>query len=186
MFFSFQTNSETIATFSLPAGLSYPVQIPAGVTLQTASGTQQNVPVIGINMFYFFVLISDIFLPFCVTEVNFTRSTFLLWSLRLQQVSLLYPEPCRECLWGGKLLPPSHMLSHQKPLGLRGWIHPLFQLLLFNCRHIHRLISPLVRRRVSPSHLKFLLLSHRSFKGSALQSQTSTWKKMSRVHNANL
>lgn len=53
MFFSFQTNSETIATFSLPAGLSYPVQIPAGVTLQTASGTQQNVPVIGINVLFF-------------------------------------------------------------------------------------------------------------------------------------
>ena len=33
-----QNNSETLATFSLPAGLAYPVQIPAGVTLQTASG----------------------------------------------------------------------------------------------------------------------------------------------------
>ncbi len=37
---SLQNNSETLATFSLPAGLAYPVQIPAGVTLQTASGTQ--------------------------------------------------------------------------------------------------------------------------------------------------
>lgn len=33
-----QSSSEALATFSLPAGLSYPVQIPAGVTLQTASG----------------------------------------------------------------------------------------------------------------------------------------------------
>lgn len=33
-----QNNAEALATFSLPAGLSYPVQIPAGVTLQTASG----------------------------------------------------------------------------------------------------------------------------------------------------
>lgn len=33
-----QNNSESVATFSLPAGLAYPVQIPAGVTLQTASG----------------------------------------------------------------------------------------------------------------------------------------------------
>ncbi|XP_077350505.1 TFIIA-alpha and beta-like factor [Festucalex cinctus] len=43
-----QNNSETIATFSLPAGLSYPVQIPAGVTLQTPSGQlyKVNVPVV--------------------------------------------------------------------------------------------------------------------------------------------
>uniref|UniRef100_A0A8C5HFD0 Stonin-1 n=1 Tax=Gouania willdenowi TaxID=441366 RepID=A0A8C5HFD0_GOUWI len=41
-------NSETLATFSLPAGLTYPVQIPAGVTLQTASGQlyKVNVPVV--------------------------------------------------------------------------------------------------------------------------------------------
>ncbi|KAM7385743.1 hypothetical protein PAMP_001803 [Pampus punctatissimus] len=41
-------NSEALATFSLPAGLSYPVQIPAGVTLQTASGQlyKVNVPVV--------------------------------------------------------------------------------------------------------------------------------------------
>ncbi|CAG09467.1 unnamed protein product, partial [Tetraodon nigroviridis] len=41
-------NSETLATFSLPAGLAYPVQIPAGVTLQTASGQlyKVNVPVV--------------------------------------------------------------------------------------------------------------------------------------------
>lgn len=52
---SLQYNSESLATFSLPAGLAYPVQIPAGVTLQTASG---NTPVhpslswilIGINV----------------------------------------------------------------------------------------------------------------------------------------
>ncbi|KAL3050181.1 hypothetical protein OYC64_012260 [Pagothenia borchgrevinki] len=46
--FPMKTNSETIATFSLPAGLSYPVQIPAGVTLQTASGQlyKVNVPVV--------------------------------------------------------------------------------------------------------------------------------------------
>uniref|UniRef100_A0A8C6UW36 General transcription factor IIA, 1-like n=1 Tax=Neogobius melanostomus TaxID=47308 RepID=A0A8C6UW36_9GOBI len=39
---------ETVATFSLPAGLTYPVQIPAGVTLQTASGQlyKVNVPVV--------------------------------------------------------------------------------------------------------------------------------------------
>uniref|UniRef100_A0A673CLQ4 General transcription factor IIA, 1-like n=1 Tax=Sphaeramia orbicularis TaxID=375764 RepID=A0A673CLQ4_9TELE len=36
--FPMKNNSETVATFSLPAGLAYPVQIPAGVTLQTASG----------------------------------------------------------------------------------------------------------------------------------------------------
>ncbi|XP_056902596.1 stonin-1 [Takifugu flavidus] len=43
-----KNNSETLATFSLPAGLSYPVQIPAGVTLQTASGQlyKVNVPVV--------------------------------------------------------------------------------------------------------------------------------------------
>lgn len=39
---SLQNNSETLATFSLPAGLSYPVQIPAGVTLQTASGNTMS------------------------------------------------------------------------------------------------------------------------------------------------
>ncbi|XP_061693888.1 TFIIA-alpha and beta-like factor isoform X2 [Syngnathoides biaculeatus] len=46
--FPVKTNSETLATFSLPAGLSYPVQIPAGVTLQTASGQlyKVNVPVV--------------------------------------------------------------------------------------------------------------------------------------------
>ncbi|KAF6723727.1 Stonin-1 [Oryzias melastigma] len=38
----------TLATFSLPASLAYPVQIPAGVTLQTASGQlyKVNVPVV--------------------------------------------------------------------------------------------------------------------------------------------
>ncbi|XP_068597700.1 TFIIA-alpha and beta-like factor [Brachionichthys hirsutus] len=43
-----KNNSETLATFSLPAGLAYPVQIPAGVTLQTASGQlyKVNVPVV--------------------------------------------------------------------------------------------------------------------------------------------
>ncbi|XP_016422718.1 TFIIA-alpha and beta-like factor isoform X2 [Sinocyclocheilus rhinocerous] len=37
----------SVATFSLPAGITYPVQIPAGVTLQTASGHfyKVNVPV---------------------------------------------------------------------------------------------------------------------------------------------
>uniref|UniRef100_A0AAQ4PTS3 General transcription factor IIA, 1-like n=1 Tax=Gasterosteus aculeatus aculeatus TaxID=481459 RepID=A0AAQ4PTS3_GASAC len=41
-------NSGILPTFSLPAGLSYPVQIPAGVTLQTASGQlyKVNVPVV--------------------------------------------------------------------------------------------------------------------------------------------
>ncbi|KAM9847520.1 TFIIA-alpha and beta-like factor [Aulostomus maculatus] len=44
----FPNTSETIGTFSLPAGLTYPVQIPAGVTLQTASGQlyKVNVPVV--------------------------------------------------------------------------------------------------------------------------------------------
>uniref|UniRef100_A0A3B4YXV4 General transcription factor IIA, 1-like n=1 Tax=Seriola lalandi dorsalis TaxID=1841481 RepID=A0A3B4YXV4_SERLL len=39
---------KTMTTFSLPAGLAYPVQIPAGVTLQTASGQlyKVNVPVV--------------------------------------------------------------------------------------------------------------------------------------------
>lgn len=43
-----QNSSETVATFSLPHGLTYPVQIPAGVTLQTASGQlyKVNVPVV--------------------------------------------------------------------------------------------------------------------------------------------
>uniref|UniRef100_A0A3B5B2M6 General transcription factor IIA subunit 1 like n=1 Tax=Stegastes partitus TaxID=144197 RepID=A0A3B5B2M6_9TELE len=37
----------TLATFSLPAALAYPVQIPAGVTLQTASQLYKvNVPVV--------------------------------------------------------------------------------------------------------------------------------------------
>uniref|UniRef100_A0A3Q2CLS0 General transcription factor IIA, 1-like n=1 Tax=Cyprinodon variegatus TaxID=28743 RepID=A0A3Q2CLS0_CYPVA len=42
------TNTQTLATFSLPASLAYPVQIPAGVTLQTASGQlyKVNVPVV--------------------------------------------------------------------------------------------------------------------------------------------
>ncbi|XP_060773144.1 TFIIA-alpha and beta-like factor isoform X2 [Neoarius graeffei] len=41
------SNTGTIATFSLPPGVTYPVQIPAGVTLQTASGHfyKVNVPV---------------------------------------------------------------------------------------------------------------------------------------------
>uniref|UniRef100_A0A3B4YDI4 General transcription factor IIA, 1-like n=1 Tax=Seriola lalandi dorsalis TaxID=1841481 RepID=A0A3B4YDI4_SERLL len=44
---SYQNNSETMTTFSLPAGLAYPVQIPAGVTLQTASQLYKvNVPVV--------------------------------------------------------------------------------------------------------------------------------------------
>ncbi|KAM9804172.1 TFIIA-alpha and beta-like factor [Neosynchiropus ocellatus] len=43
-----KNNQRTIATFALPAGLSCPVQIPAGVTLQTASGQlyKVNVPVL--------------------------------------------------------------------------------------------------------------------------------------------
>ncbi|KAM4591932.1 TFIIA-alpha and beta-like factor [Odontesthes bonariensis] len=43
-----KNTSETLATFSLPASLAYPVQIPAGVTLQTASGQlyKVNVPVV--------------------------------------------------------------------------------------------------------------------------------------------
>ncbi|XP_026164819.1 TFIIA-alpha and beta-like factor [Mastacembelus armatus] len=43
-----KNNSEALATFSLHAGLAYPVQIPAGVTLQTASGQlyKVNVPVV--------------------------------------------------------------------------------------------------------------------------------------------
>ncbi|KAG7511640.1 TFIIA-alpha and beta-like factor [Solea senegalensis] len=46
--FPVKNTSETVATFSLPAGLAYPVQIPAGVTLQTASGQlyKVNVPVV--------------------------------------------------------------------------------------------------------------------------------------------
>ncbi|XP_068580661.1 TFIIA-alpha and beta-like factor isoform X2 [Cebidichthys violaceus] len=46
--FPMKNNSEMLPTFSLPAGLSYPVQIPAGVTLQTASGQlyKVNVPVV--------------------------------------------------------------------------------------------------------------------------------------------
>ncbi|XP_056250573.1 TFIIA-alpha and beta-like factor isoform X1 [Seriola aureovittata] len=46
--FPVKNNSETMTTFSLPAGLAYPVQIPAGVTLQTASGQlyKVNVPVV--------------------------------------------------------------------------------------------------------------------------------------------
>ncbi|XP_029305120.1 stonin-1 [Cottoperca gobio] len=46
--FPLKNNSETLATFSLPAGLSYPVQIPAGVTLQTSTGQlyKVNVPVV--------------------------------------------------------------------------------------------------------------------------------------------
>ncbi|KAM4729455.1 stonin-1 [Anableps anableps] len=45
---SIKTNTQTLATFSLPAALAYPVQIPAGVTLQTASGQlyKVNVPVV--------------------------------------------------------------------------------------------------------------------------------------------
>ncbi|XP_066517313.1 TFIIA-alpha and beta-like factor isoform X2 [Hoplias malabaricus] len=41
------SNAGTIATFSLPPGVTYPVHIPAGVTLQTASGHlyKVNVPV---------------------------------------------------------------------------------------------------------------------------------------------
>ncbi|XP_051508210.1 stonin-1 [Myxocyprinus asiaticus] len=40
-------NCGSVATFSLPPGITYPVQIPAGVTLQTASGHfyKVNVPV---------------------------------------------------------------------------------------------------------------------------------------------
>ncbi|XP_056148231.1 TFIIA-alpha and beta-like factor [Lampris incognitus] len=40
-------SSESLATFTLPAGLTYPVQIPAGVTLQTSTGRlyKVNVPV---------------------------------------------------------------------------------------------------------------------------------------------
>ncbi|XP_075933177.1 TFIIA-alpha and beta-like factor [Anarhichas minor] len=46
--FPMKNNSEMLPTFSLPAGLTYPVQIPAGVTLQTASGQlyKVNVPVV--------------------------------------------------------------------------------------------------------------------------------------------
>ncbi|XP_042592107.1 TFIIA-alpha and beta-like factor isoform X1 [Cyprinus carpio] len=42
-----QSSCGSVATFSLPAGITYPVQIPAGVTLQTASGHfyKVNVPV---------------------------------------------------------------------------------------------------------------------------------------------
>ncbi|XP_008320077.1 TFIIA-alpha and beta-like factor isoform X2 [Cynoglossus semilaevis] len=46
--FPVKYSAETLATFSLPPGLTYPVQIPAGVTLQTASGQfyKVNVPVV--------------------------------------------------------------------------------------------------------------------------------------------
>ncbi|KAM6923092.1 TFIIA-alpha and beta-like factor [Lycodopsis pacificus] len=46
--FPMKNNSGMLPTFSLPAGLTYPVQIPAGVTLQTASGQlyKVNVPVV--------------------------------------------------------------------------------------------------------------------------------------------
>ncbi|XDV51053.1 hypothetical protein PO909_020005 [Leuciscus waleckii] len=46
--FTTKSNScGSVATFSLPPGITYPVQIPAGVTLQTASGHfyKVNVPV---------------------------------------------------------------------------------------------------------------------------------------------
>ncbi|KAJ7987518.1 hypothetical protein DPEC_G00327330 [Dallia pectoralis] len=45
--FTAKNNGGTLATFSLPPGMTYPVQIPAGVTLQTASGQlyKVNVPV---------------------------------------------------------------------------------------------------------------------------------------------
>ncbi|XP_010899457.2 stonin-1 [Esox lucius] len=45
--FTTKNNGGTLATFSLPPGVTYPVQIPAGVTLQTASGQlyKVNVPV---------------------------------------------------------------------------------------------------------------------------------------------
>ncbi|XP_034041554.1 stonin-1 [Thalassophryne amazonica] len=43
-----KNNTETLPTFSLPAAFTYPVQIPAGVTLQTASGQlyKVNVPMV--------------------------------------------------------------------------------------------------------------------------------------------
>uniref|UniRef100_A0A3P9QJV5 General transcription factor IIA, 1-like n=1 Tax=Poecilia reticulata TaxID=8081 RepID=A0A3P9QJV5_POERE len=43
-----QNKTKTLATFSLPAALPYPIKIPAGVTLQTASGQlyKVNVPVV--------------------------------------------------------------------------------------------------------------------------------------------
>ncbi|XP_024860988.1 TFIIA-alpha and beta-like factor [Kryptolebias marmoratus] len=43
-----KNSADGLATFSLPASLTYPVQIPAGVTLQTASGQlyKVNVPVV--------------------------------------------------------------------------------------------------------------------------------------------
>lgn len=46
-FTSKANNCGSVATFSLPPGITYPVQIPAGVTLQTASGHfyKVNVPV---------------------------------------------------------------------------------------------------------------------------------------------
>ncbi|XP_043079420.1 TFIIA-alpha and beta-like factor [Puntigrus tetrazona] len=46
-FSSKASSCASVATFSLPAGITYPVQIPAGVTLQTASGHlyKVNVPV---------------------------------------------------------------------------------------------------------------------------------------------
>ncbi|XP_051772201.1 TFIIA-alpha and beta-like factor isoform X1 [Ctenopharyngodon idella] len=46
-FSSKANNCGSVATFSLPPGITYPVQIPAGVTLQTASGHfyKVNVPV---------------------------------------------------------------------------------------------------------------------------------------------
>ncbi|XP_037534579.1 TFIIA-alpha and beta-like factor [Nematolebias whitei] len=45
---SSKNSADALATFSLPASLAYPVQIPAGVTLQTASGQlyKVNVPVV--------------------------------------------------------------------------------------------------------------------------------------------
>uniref|UniRef100_A0A4W5JHD9 General transcription factor IIA, 1-like n=1 Tax=Hucho hucho TaxID=62062 RepID=A0A4W5JHD9_9TELE len=45
--FTAKNNGGNLATFSLPPGMTYPVQIPAGVTLQTASGQlyKVNVPV---------------------------------------------------------------------------------------------------------------------------------------------
>lgn len=161
----FQNSSEALATFSLPAGLAYPVQIPAGVTLQTASGMDR---LHGSNQFlfparagfskYHFTLL------FHLPKVSFTRSMFLLWLRRPQWVSNLQPNPCRKSPNGGRLLPPSQLQSHQIPFLPTGQNHPLFQ------------------RRLSHSQRPFYPPVRRAAFHSGLQSQISHRKEMSRIH----
>lgn len=122
--------------------------------------------------------------PSHLSKVNFTKSTFLLWLLKLQRVSTQRPNRHREPPRGEGLLPLSRPQSQQIPAVVRRWSRPPFRRRLSHRRHILIPIYPAVRRAASPSSHKCLMRPCSS-RGANFQSRRSRWRKMIRVHSLN-